>query len=212
MYYTNYNYHTTHFINSATNISALLSDVGREVAFTGRSNSGKSSAINTLTNQKKLARISKIPGCTQLINQFEVTNGARLIDLPGYGYATTQKKTKYKWMKEIDKYIQKRHSLKGVVILMDIRNPLQLLDQQMIKYAIAVNLPIMLLLTKADKLSFSKCAAQLDIVRKSILPLMGNIQVAKFSSLKILGVDKLKNILNIWLAQRNKNLNKLKEA
>lgn len=144
----NYNYHMTHFVISAPDIRHLPRDEGIEVAFAGRSNAGKSSALNTLTNQKGLARTSKTPGRTQLINLFEVVDGVRLVDLPGYGYAEVPEEMKLKWQRALGEYLQKRNCLKGLVVLMDIRHPLKDLDQQMITWAVAVGTPVLLLLTK----------------------------------------------------------------
>jgi len=125
-----YNYHMTHFVMSAPDIRHLPSDEGIEVAFAGRSNAGKSSALNTLTQQKALARISKTPGRTQLINLFEVEPGIRLVDLPGYGYAQVPEEMKIKWQRSLGEYLQMRNSLKGLIVLMDIRHPLKDLDRK----------------------------------------------------------------------------------
>ncbi|WP_225086312.1 ribosome biogenesis GTP-binding protein YihA/YsxC [Pectobacterium colocasium] len=195
-----YNYHMTRFIISAPDIRHLATDSGIEVAFAGRSNAGKSSALNTLTNQKNLARTSKTPGRTQLINLFEVTDGVRLVDLPGYGYAEVPEQMKIKWQRALGEYLQKRNSLKGLVVLMDIRHPLKDLDQQMIQWAVDVELPVLVLLTKADKLASGARKAQLNTVREAVLPFMGDIQVEAFSSLKKLGVDKLRQKLDNWFS------------
>ncbi|WP_226813647.1 ribosome biogenesis GTP-binding protein YihA/YsxC [Candidatus Profftia lariciata] len=195
-----YNYHITRFVTSSPNIRVLLSDTGVEVAFAGRSNAGKSSALNTLTNQKLLARTSRNPGSTILINQFEVTKGIRLIDLPGYGYSKMHKNKQHQWLQELRKYIYQRDCLKGIVLLMDIRHPLNDLDQKIIQWSDEVKVPIMLLLAKADKLNYIARQIQLNFVRKEILPLISNIQVEVFSSLKKIGVDKLSKQLNIWFS------------
>lgn len=194
------NYAKTHFILSAPTIKHLPEDTGVEIAFAGRSNAGKSSALNTLTNQKSLARTSKTPGRTQLINLFEVEPNCRIVDLPGYGYAQVPEEVKKQWQKSLGEYLQYRESLKGIVILMDIRHPLKDLDQQMIEWAVASELPILLLLTKCDKLTSSAQRAQVDMVREAILPFQGDITVEKFSSLKKIGVNELKNKLNEWYA------------
>lgn len=191
----------THFVISAPDIRHLPRDEGIEVAFAGRSNAGKSSALNTLTNQKSLARTSKTPGRTQLINLFEVTDGIRLVDLPGYGYAEVPEEMKIKWQRALGEYLQKRNCLKGLVVLMDIRHPLKDLDQQMITWAVAVGTPVMLLLTKADKLASGARKAQLNMVREAIIPFMGDIQVEAFSSLKKIGVDKLREKLDTWFSE-----------
>ncbi|WP_217450993.1 ribosome biogenesis GTP-binding protein YihA/YsxC [Candidatus Hamiltonella defensa] len=185
---------------SAPNIHHLPPDQGMEVAFAGRSNAGKSSALNTLTQQKNLAKISKTPGRTQLINLFEVAEGIRLVDLPGYGYAAVPLAIKIKWQKALNEYLNKRDCLRGLVILMDIRHPLKNLDQQMIVWAINKRIPVYLLLTKVDKLSRSASKIQLDMVKEAILPFMGDIEVDVFSSLKKIGIDKLQNKLNVWFS------------
>ncbi len=196
-----YNYHMTHFVMSAPDIRHLPSDEGIEVAFAGRSNAGKSSALNTLTQQKSLARISKTPGRTQLINLFEVEPGIRLVDLPGYGYAQVPEEMKRKWQKALGEYLQMRNSLKGLVVLMDIRHPLKDLDRQMISWAVAVGTPVMLLLTKSDKLSSGARQAQVKMVRETVKEFMGDIEVEAFSSLKKVGVDKLTTKLNTWFSE-----------
>ncbi|OCG70432.1 YihA family ribosome biogenesis GTP-binding protein [Gilliamella sp. Occ3-1] len=194
------NYAKTHFILSAPDISHLPIDNGVEIAFAGRSNAGKSSALNTLTNQKGLARTSKTPGRTQLINLFEVEQNCRLVDLPGYGYAQVPEAIKRKWQKSLGEYLQKRESLKGLVVLMDIRHPLKDLDQQMIEWAVSVDIPIMLLLTKADKLASGAQKKQVNMVKEAILPFQGDITVAPFSSPKRIGLEALKQKLDEWFS------------
>ncbi|TEA27341.1 ribosome biogenesis GTP-binding protein YihA/YsxC [Candidatus Schmidhempelia bombi] len=194
------NYAKTHFVTSAPDITHLPIDSGVEIAFAGRSNAGKSSALNTLTQQKNLARTSKTPGRTQLINLFEVEPDCRLVDLPGYGFAQVPEAIKRKWQKSLGEYLQKRESLKGLVVLMDIRHPLKDLDQQMIDWAVSVDIPVLLLLTKADKLASGAQKRQLDMVREAILPFQGDITVATFSSLKKQGIEQLKNKLNEWFS------------
>ncbi|SQI33914.1 Probable GTP-binding protein EngB [Leminorella richardii] len=196
----NLNYQQTHFVISAPDIRHLPEDIGIEVAFAGRSNAGKSSALNTLTNQKSLARTSKTPGRTQLINLFRVEENLHLVDLPGYGYAEVPEEMKRKWQRALGEYLQKRECLKGLVVLMDIRHPLKDLDQQMIQWAVDSELPVMLLLTKADKLAQGARRAQVDMVREAILPFQGDIQVEAFSSLKRFGVDKLRQKLDEWFS------------
>ncbi|MGL9769590.1 MAG: ribosome biogenesis GTP-binding protein YihA/YsxC [Sodalis sp. (in: enterobacteria)] len=195
-----YNYQLTHFITSALNIRYLPIDNGVEIAFVGRSNAGKSSALNTLTNKKSLFKISKNPGRTQLINIFEVESGIRLVDLPGYGYAEVSEEMKHKWQRALSEYLQMRNSLKGLVVLMDIRHPMKDLDQQMVQWAVDVNIPILVLLTKADKLTSGACKAQLNQVRCAALAFMGDVQVDIFSSLKKQGIDKLRKKLDDWFA------------
>lgn len=195
-----YNYASCRFLLSAPDIRSLPMDQGVEIAFAGRSNAGKSSALNTLTNQKNLARTSKTPGRTQLINLFHVADNCRLVDLPGYGYAEVPQEIKRKWQRALGEYLQKRNSLKGLVILMDIRHPLKDLDQQMIFWAVDAGLPVLILLTKADKLSGSAAKVQLNMVREASLAFQGDVQVEIFSSLKKTNVDKLKNKLDHWFS------------
>lgn len=192
------NYHKTHFLTSSPNLKLLPDDNGIEIAFAGRSNAGKSTALNTLTNQKNLARTSKTPGRTQLINLFEVEPNCKLVDLPGYGYAAVPEQMKIQWQKSLGEYLQKRQCLAGIVVLMDIRHPLKDLDQQMIEWAVSANLPVLILLTKADKLSQSARSKQVKMVREAILPFQGDIQVEAFSALNRNGVDKLAEKLNLW--------------
>lgn len=193
-----YNYASCRFLLSAPDIRSLPADQGVEIAFAGRSNAGKSSALNTLTNQKNLARTSKTPGRTQLINLFHVADNCRLVDLPGYGYAEVPQEIKRKWQRALGEYLQKRNSLKGLVILMDIRHPLKDLDQQIIFWAVDAGLPVLILLTKADKLSSGAAKSQLNMVREASLAFQGDVQVEMFSSLKKINVDKLKNKLDQW--------------
>ncbi|MDC9582272.1 ribosome biogenesis GTP-binding protein YihA/YsxC [Xenorhabdus sp. PR6a] len=197
----NYNYHMTHFVTSAPDIRHLPQDVGIEVAFAGRSNAGKSSALNALTRQKSLARTSKTPGRTQLINLFEVEEGIRLVDLPGYGYAEVPEEMKRKWQKALGEYLQKRECLLGLVVLMDIRHPLKDLDRQMIEWAVVMQVPVMVLLTKADKLASGARKSQLAKVRQELASLEGDVQVEYFSALKKIGIDKLEQQLNLWFNQ-----------
>ncbi|WP_313677400.1 ribosome biogenesis GTP-binding protein YihA/YsxC [Pantoea vagans] len=192
------NYHVTHFVMSAPDIRHLPADTGIEVAFAGRSNAGKSSALNTLTNQKGLARTSKTPGRTQLINLFEVKEDKRLVDLPGYGYAEVPEEMKLKWQRALGEYLQKRQALKGLVVLMDIRHPLKDLDRQMIQWSVESGIPVLLLLTKADKLASGARKAQLNVVREAALEFVGDVQVELFSSLKKIGVDKVRQKLDSW--------------
>lgn len=195
---TNWNYQQTHFVTSAPDIRHLPADTGIEVAFAGRSNAGKSSALNTLTNQKNLARTSRTPGRTQLINLFEVAEGKRLVDLPGYGYAQVPEEMKIKWQRALGEYLEKRLCLKGLVVLMDIRHPLKDLDQQMIQWAVESEIPVLVLLTKADKLASGARKAQTNMVREAVTAFNGDVQVEAFSSLKKQGVDKLRQKLDGW--------------
>ncbi|HAS6348989.1 ribosome biogenesis GTP-binding protein YihA/YsxC [Vibrio sp. IRLE0018] len=193
-------YQNTHFITSAPDIRHLPADEGIEIAFAGRSNAGKSSALNRLTNQKSLAKTSKTPGRTQLINLFKVTEGCHIVDLPGYGFAQVPLEMKNKWQKSLGEYLQKRECLKGLVVLMDIRHPMKDLDQQMIFWAIESRIPVQVLLTKADKLKSGARKAELLKVRKLAETFGGDVQVDVYSSLKGLGVDQLRAKLDSWFA------------
>nr|CBA75939.1 probable GTP-binding protein [Arsenophonus nasoniae] len=203
----NYNYHQTKFVTSAPDIHHLPNDHGIEIAFAGRSNAGKSSALNALTQQKNLARTSKTPGRTQLINLFEVAEGIRLVDLPGYGYAEVPESVKRQWQQALSEYLQKRKCLKGLIILMDIRHPLKDMDIQMIEWSVAMNIPILILLTKADKLVPNKRKTQLIAVHNKLKTVAGNIQVETFSSLKKMGIDKLQLKLDEWFNEQHSEHN-----
>ncbi|MBT0727775.1 ribosome biogenesis GTP-binding protein YihA/YsxC [Rosenbergiella australiborealis] len=206
-----WNYHVTHFVTSAPDVRHLPDDTGAEVAFAGRSNAGKSSALNALTQQKSLARTSKTPGRTQLINLFEVTDGIRLVDLPGYGYAEVPEEVKRKWQKSLGEYLEVRQALKGLVVLMDIRHPMKELDQQMVTWAVASEIPVLVLLTKADKLASGARKKQLATVREASLAFMGEVQVELFSSLKKMGIDKLSQKLDEWFTEHLEEMSTLDE-
>ncbi|MBT0586662.1 ribosome biogenesis GTP-binding protein YihA/YsxC [Alteromonas oceanisediminis] len=187
------------FHKSAPDISHLGEDSGIEVAFAGRSNAGKSSALNTLTRQKTLARTSKTPGRTQMINVFELEAGKRLIDLPGYGYAKVPIDMKKKWQRALGEYLQKRESLKGLVVLMDIRHPFKDLDQELIYWAVGANIPVLALLTKADKLKSGKRKEQVMMAQEASLAFCGDVTVKAFSSLSKIGLPDLEQMLAHWL-------------
>ena len=201
MYKAKFNYQQTSFLTSAPDITALPPDTGIEVAFAGRSNAGKSSALNTLTRQNSLARTSKTPGRTQLINTFRLADEKRLIDLPGYGFAKVPLAVKEKWQKSLGEYLMKRKSLKGLVVLMDIRHPLKDLDQQLIHWAVESQLSVLLLLTKADKLSPGPRKKTLLEVREASLAFMGDVTVHTFSSLSKQGLTELEQVLDQWYSR-----------
>lgn len=192
------NYQQAEFLTSAAKISQLPTDIGAEVAFVGRSNVGKSSALNALCEQKNLVRVSKTPGRTQLINLFALTETHRLVDLPGYGYAKVDKKTKEAWEKLIDEYLRVRKCLRGLVLLMDIRHPLQEFDIKVLTWCAQINLPIHVLLTKADKLSFGAAKNVLQKVQKELKKLNPNASIQLFSACKPTGYDVLQKVLNKW--------------
>ena len=191
------------FTISAPDIRRLPADSGIEVAFAGRSNAGKSSALNTLTNQRGLARTSKTPGRTQLINIFEIAENKRLVDLPGYGFAKVPLEMKKKWQKALGEYLEKRECLKGLVVLMDIRHPLKDLDMDLIQWAADGDLPVLALLTKSDKLSQGKVSAQVLAVKKQLADLNANIKVQAFSSLKRTGSEQANIVICDWFQDEN---------
>ncbi len=193
------NYNQIHFLKSAAYFSQCPQDTGSEVAFAGRSNAGKSSALNTLTGHHRLARTSKTPGRTQLLNFFELDPLHRLVDLPGYGYAKVPDAVKEKWGKSIAEYIVNRESLKGIVLLMDIRHPLKEFDWEMIEWTGSQNLPIHILLTKADKLKKGAAQNTLLKVTRDLIQHADFVSVQLFSSFTGLGIEALKAKLNEWL-------------
>ncbi len=191
-------YSQVKFSTSAPDISHLGPDEGIEIAFAGRSNAGKSSALNKLTRQKSLARTSKTPGRTQLINVFELDQDRRLVDLPGYGFAQVPLAVKKKWQKSLGEYLQKRESIQGLVVLMDIRHPFKDLDQELIHWAVAADLPVMALLTKADKLKSGKRKAQVLMAREAAMAFCGDVTVEAFSSQNGIGLEQLQIKLDQW--------------
>ena len=180
-------------------MSNAPADFGCEVAFAGRSNAGKSSAINALTGNTKLARTSRTPGRTQLINFFTVADQIRLVDLPGYGFAKVPLKVKQEWNKQLERYLQLRQSLKGLILLMDIRHPLKDYDRQMIEWAVKSEMPVHILLTKSDKLKRGPAKSALFAVQKELQKHERWISVQLFSSLSHDGMDELQRTLNWWL-------------
>jgi len=179
--------------------SGLPPPSGAEVAFAGRSNAGKSSAINTLAGHVRLAYVSKTPGRTQLINFFRLNNGALLVDLPGYGYAAVPEKIRRQWSGLIETYLRTRESLVGLVLIMDSRHPLTPLDLNMIDWFAPSGRPMHVLLTKSDKLSRGAAAATLQEVRRALEPLGPQVTVQLFSSLKKIGVEEAERVIGGWL-------------
>ncbi|MGN0860249.1 MAG: ribosome biogenesis GTP-binding protein YihA/YsxC [Stenotrophomonas sp.] len=185
---------------SAHNARQLPPDIGSEVAFAGRSNAGKSSALNALTRQNALARVSKTPGRTQQLVFFQVTPEAHLVDLPGYGYAKVPMELRAHWQAFIDNYFRSRQALKGLVVVMDIRHPLKEYDLHMLDYAVKRGLPAHALLTKADKLGRGQQSQALAQVRKQLLGLFGdNVSVQCFSGESRQGVDEARLVIGGWL-------------
>ncbi|HEY9032793.1 MAG TPA: ribosome biogenesis GTP-binding protein YihA/YsxC [Pseudomonadales bacterium] len=191
-------YRTAQFLTSAEKLSQCPADEGFEVAFAGRSNAGKSSAINTLTDNSKLARTSKTPGRTQLLNFFSLDEQRRLVDLPGYGYAKVPEAMKLKWQRHLSEYLQQRQCLRGLVLVMDIRHPLQDYDTTLLQWAADCELPVHILLTKADKLKPNAARNQIMQIKKLLAAQPGQISVQAFSSLKKQGIAELETTLDQW--------------
>ncbi|MDA8878608.1 ribosome biogenesis GTP-binding protein YihA/YsxC [Porticoccaceae bacterium] len=196
-------FQSAEFITSAPSLKQCPDDVGCEVAFAGRSNAGKSSAINTLTRNKNLARTSKTPGRTQMINFFQLGEERRLVDLPGYGYAKVPVAMKAQWDRHMAEYLQARKSLGGLILLMDIRHPLQDYDRQMLNWAAQAGLPVHILLTKSDKLKrgpAQNTLLKVESFLREMDPGITLLTVQTFSSLKKLGLPELEAQLNHWLS------------
>ena len=195
------NYQTASFMISAPTLAQCPPDFGTEVAFAGRSNAGKSSSINTLTLNSRLARTSKTPGRTQLINFFGLHNGTdqKLVDLPGYGYAKVPEKVKLEWQHHLSEYLLNRQALRGIVLVMDIRHPLTEFDQMMLEWADKVNKPVHILLTKADKLKKGAAKKALLEVTTALKDWEDLVSVQNFSALKKDGIPQLRQKLDQWL-------------
>jgi len=185
------------FIKSAAAADGFPEDTGLEVAVVGRSNSGKSSAINRVVGSGKIARVSKTPGRTQLINFFELGEGRRLVDLPGYGFARVPEAVRRQWQVLIDGYFRDRRSLAGLLLTVDIRRGLLEGDRAMLEWAAALQIPVMILLTKADKLSRGAAAG----CRLGIAAELGEgVGITEFSALDGRGVDTVRDRIDQWLA------------
>ncbi|UNM95195.1 ribosome biogenesis GTP-binding protein YihA/YsxC [Ignatzschineria rhizosphaerae] len=191
----------TSFKTSANSLTQLPMDSRGEIAFAGRSNAGKSSALNMLTGQKTLARTSKTPGRTQLINYFEVKDHLYLVDLPGYGYAKVPLPMREHWQKILQGYFEKRESLDALIMLMDSRHPLTDLDKQMLHWCESQELPTHILLTKADKLSKNEASSTLQKVKKTLIEEFSiPITVQLFSSTKPdIGLKEALSYLGEWI-------------
>jgi len=189
-------YPEAHFIKSANAMSQFVPDEGAEVAVAGRSNAGKSSAINIIVNRRQFARTSKTPGRTQLVNFFSLQGEQRLIDLPGYGFAKVSDKKRHHWRDLIADYFESRQSLRGLFLIMDIRRQVTEFDRQMLAFAEQVSLPTHVLLTKTDKLKRGKAAKALLEVRREL----DNVaSVQHFSALTRLGEDEARRKLDEFL-------------
>lgn len=202
---TEINFQTAQFLISAPSIKECPSEEGSEVAFAGRSNAGKSSAINALTQSKKLARTSKTPGRTQLINFFSLENDdkKRIVDLPGYGYAKVPLTMKKKWQAHMSAYLYERQCLKGLILLMDIRHPLQEIDSMMINWAVDADMPVHALLTKSDKLKRGASKSTLLSFEKHMRAAEVDdlVSAQTFSSLNGDGRDQLIETISNWLTK-----------
>ena len=187
------------FLTSVPETRLAPPDEGAEVAFAGRSNAGKSSALNTLSGQHALARTSKTPGRTQQINFFDLGNRQRLVDLPGYGYAKVPVAMKEKWQRSLTEYLHVRQSLRGLILLMDCRHPLTDYDQQMLMWCADAGLATHILLTKSDKLKRGPAGSSLLAVRKRLPEFHPDASVQLFSALKKKGIDEARAVLSDWL-------------
>lgn len=194
-------YPEARFITSAARAAQFITDQGREIAFAGRSNAGKSSAINAILNRRDFARTSKTPGRTQLINFFALDDTRRLVDLPGYGYARVSKEMRDHWRELLDDYFHARDSLVGLILVVDSRRGLGDIDWQMLEWTQSLNGPIHVLLTKADKLSRQEAAAALA---KGRAELGEGATLQLFSATRNLGLDEARGRLNEMLLLRQK--------
>lgn len=195
-----HSYSQVRFLTSAPGLSKAPPDRGREVAFAGRSNAGKSSVLNAITGQRSLARTSKAPGRTQLLNFFSITGTARLVDLPGYGYAQVPQRVRESWQRELAHYLEVRRSLRGLVLIMDVRHPLADYDRQMLRWSEASKLPVHVLLNKSDKLKRGPARATLMQVKKALLELNPKATIQLFSVPAGTGLNALRQVLGKWLA------------
>jgi GTP-binding protein len=195
-------YQSAVFLQSASKLSQCPTSIMAEVAFAGRSNAGKSSAINALTDNKKLARTSKTPGRTQLINYFSIDEKRSLVDLPGYGYAKVPLAMKREWQKHLSEYLQKRKVLCGLILVMDIRHPMQDFDTMMLNWAVEGDMPVHILLTKADKFKKGPAKSTMLAVEKHLRESKVDdlVSVQMFSALKNEGIKELVSVLDGWLA------------
>jgi len=184
------------FINSSPHLKNTPADQGKEIAFAGRSNAGKSSAINTLTRQNALARTSKTPGRTQMLNFFEINAERRFVDLPGYGYAKVPIDVKQEWHKLMETYLTHRKSLCAIILVMDVRHPLTEFDWQMIEWCKHTELPLHILLTKADKLTYGAAKNTLLQVRGALTDINIPLTMQLFSALKKTGIDEVHEALD----------------
>lgn len=196
-------YNQATFLLSAPNLGNMPADQGIEVAFIGRSNAGKSSAMNTITGIKGLARTSKTPGRTQMINLFTLDDERRLVDLPGYGYAKVPLAVKQRWQKTLNQYLEQRTCLVGLVLVMDIRHPLKETDQQYIEWATVSGVPVHILLTKSDKLNRGAAINTLMQVRTAAQRHGDLVTVQNFSSHDRTGLEDALERLDLWFMKED---------
>lgn len=196
-------YKKASFLISAADIKQLPQDQGIEIAVVGRSNAGKSSVLNCITQNKKLARVSKTPGRTQLINVFELDETRRLIDLPGYGFADVPKREKIRWEKMLNSYFEERQCLQGLLLIMDIRHPFKPLDMTMLDYCQHRALPVHVLLNKADKLSNNAVKKTIYDATPILKAYDGLVTLQGFSALRNNGTKELYTVLDKWYELNN---------
>lgn len=184
-----------------------LPNTSAEIAFVGRSNAGKSSSINTLCNHVRLAYVSKTPGRTQHINFFKLTNGHFMVDLPGYGYAQVPEAIRAHWVELLGGYLQTRHQLIGLILIMDCRHPLKPLDIRMLDFIATTGKPVHVLLSKSDKLSKNDQIKTLSSVKKALKPFAERqkISVQLFSSLKKQGINEVNQVVQTWFSDVESN-------
>lgn len=194
------NYPKAQFLLSVAHLEQLPPDQGIEIAFLGRSNSGKSSVLNQLTHNKSLARVSKTPGRTQHINLFGLDKYRRLADLPGYGYAKVPPSVKKNWEKLLDTYLHTRHCLKGLILVMDIRHPLREFDQILLDWCDQSGLPVHILLNKCDKLSNNAVKQTIMKVAEHVHAYQNTVSFQAFSALKKVGVKELRQKCDEWFS------------
>ena len=189
---------TAVFLKSAASPADFPDDTGREIAFVGRSNSGKSTAVNLLAGVRKLARVSKTPGRTQLINFFTMGAERRLVDLPGYGFARVTPEVQARWRRLLEAYLGERQSLAGLMLTVDIRRGLTTLDEALLRWLEPRQLPVVVLLTKADKLSRGAGLARQQEVAGAVGP---SVRLTRFSAISRDGVEQARAWLDAWLEE-----------
>lgn len=194
-------FQNTSFFTSVNEIRELPKHDGIEIAFAGRSNAGKSSAINTITNRSRLAFVSKTPGRTQQINFFQVNPDVYLVDLPGYGYAKVPEAVRSHWQHLLSDYLQSRSELKGLILIMDIRHPLKPLDLQMLDWFVPTGKDVHILLTKADKLSKLQAGNILNEVTRALRNVYPQVSVQLFSSTTRNGIENVLSVMERWIRE-----------